>query len=63
MRPKDIGRDHTGKVVSVLVIVRVVLHIHQPFAVRIAKVGAVRGAEVDAFFDEGVFDLLCGQRL
>jgi hypothetical protein len=55
--PENIGRNDTGKVVSVLVIVRVVLHVDQALAVRIAKVGAVRRAEVDGFFDEGVFDL------
>lgn len=57
MLSEDVCRDHAGEHVSVLVVVGVVLDIDQTLSMRVAKVGPVRGTEVDLLLGKGVFHL------
>jgi len=47
MRPKHIRRNRTRKVVSKLLLVRPILHIHHPLCVCIAEITLVRFTNVD----------------
>lgn len=55
---ENVGRDHAGEHVSVLVVVGVVLNIYQSLAVCVTKVGAVGRAEMNLLLGKGVFHLV-----
>lgn len=57
VRTEDVGRNDAGEVVSVLVVVCVVEHIYQTFAMGVTEIGTVRGAKVDRLLAQGVLHL------
>jgi hypothetical protein len=55
---EDVGRDHAGEHVSVLVVVGVVLNVYQSLAVSVTEVRAVGRAEMNFLLGKRVFHLV-----